>query len=149
MSPPGEIEEARRRLAASIGASDPLFVEDKGGALVLHFRKHPEERERAEALAHAAARGLDPLHVVAGHGIFEILERGVTKARALELLSARAPCSGRSPVYVGDDTTDEDAIRAANEAGGFGVKVGPGNTEAVYRLADLGAVHAWLATFAG
>ncbi len=114
----------------------------------MHFRKHPELRERAEHIASEAARGLAALHVVPGHGIFEIVERGVTKARALALFSARPPFAGRMPVYVGDDTTDEDAIRAANEAGGFGVKVGPGGTNAAYRLPDVDAVHRWLAASA-
>lgn len=145
---PVDLDEARRRLKSSIGQDDPLLFEDKGGALVLHFRKHPDQRERAEALARDTISGLDMLHVVAGHGIFEILERGVTKARAIDLLSARPPFAGRIPVYVGDDTTDEDAIRAAQTIGGFGVKVGRGGTDAFYRLPNINAVHAWLAGLA-
>ncbi len=149
VAPSGEIDEARRRLAASMRPADPLLLEDKGGALVLHFRKHPAERERAEALARDVVSGLGALHVVPGHGIFEIVERGVTKARALAHLSAHAPFAGRIPVYVGDDTTDEDAIGAAQQAGGFGVKVGPGETRAQFRLSDIDAVHRWLTAFAG
>jgi trehalose 6-phosphate phosphatase len=40
--------------------------------------------------------------------------------------------------------TDEDGIRAAQAAGGFGVRVGPGRSLARYRLADTDAVGAWL-----
>ena len=149
VSPPAALAEARSRLNAAIPPGDPLTLEDKGGALVLHFRQHPDQRERAKALAHDAAAELDALHVVAGHGIFEVLERGVTKARAIELLAAHPPFAGRLPVYLGDDTTDEDAIRAAQEMGGFGVKIGAGETAAIYRLPDIDAVHAWLADFAG
>ena len=129
VAPPADLDEARRRLAAAIRSNDPLLFEDKGGALVLHFRQHPDQRERAATLARDAAHGLKAIHVVAGHDIFEVLERGVTKARAIEHLSTHPPFAGRIPVYVGDDTTDEDAIRAAQEAGGFGVKVGPGHDE--------------------
>ena len=149
VAPPADLDEARRRLGLAIGPDDPLLLEDKGGALVLHFRKHPDQRERAEALARDAAEGLDALHVVPGHGIFEVLERGVSKARAIALLSAHPPFAGRVPVYVGDDRTDEDAIRAAQRAGGFGVKVGPGETAALYRLPDIDAVHAWITGAAG
>ena len=40
------------------------------------------------------------------------------------------------PVYIGDDATDEDAFRAAQDAGGAGVFVGPpdGDTCAGWRL---------------
>lgn len=139
-----ELDEARRRLAGLIMAADPLLVEDKGGALVLHYRKHPEQRGRAEALAHEAVAGLSALHALPGHAIVEIRQHGISKAGALKLFAAMPPFSGRHPVFIGDDTTDEDGFRAAREADGFGVKVGPGSTAAFYRLPDVSAVHAWL-----
>jgi trehalose 6-phosphate phosphatase len=143
-----DFDEARRRLAARLLPDDPLLVEDKGAALVLHFRLHPEERGRAEALAHEAAAGLPDLYAVKGHMIFEIRQRDVSKALALELFATVEPFASRLPVFVGDDATDEDGIRAAAEAGGFGVKVGPGASAALYRLADVTAVHRWLADLA-
>jgi len=148
VTPPAELEMVRRRLRRALKPGDPLRLEDKGGALVLHFRQHPDQRERAEALARDAAEGLKALHVVPGHGIFEVLARGVNKGRAVALLAARAPFAERVPVYVGDDRTDEDAIRAVQQVGGFGVKVGAGETAARYRLADVDAVHAWIAKIA-
>lgn len=143
-APTPQLDEARRRLA-ELDAGDPLFLEDKGGALVLHFRRHPEQRGRAERLAHAAVAGLSGLHAVEGHAIFEIRQRGISKALALGLFAPLPPFSGRLPVFVGDDTTDEDGFRAAAAAGGFGVKVGAEPTAAQYRLADVSAVHRWLA----
>lgn len=140
-----DFDTARRRLAALVRPDDPLLIEDKRGALVLHFRQHPEQRERAEAMSREAAGGLPDLYVIEGHMIFEIRQRGVSKALALELFAAEQAFRGRLPVFVGDDATDEDGFLAAASAGGFGVKVGPGSTAAAYRLADVSAVHAWLA----
>ncbi len=140
-----EFDVARRRLSAALQADDPLLIEDKGGALVVHYRLRPELRGRAKGLATAAISGLDDLHVVEGHFIFEIRQRGITKAVALELFATQPPFRKRIPVFVGDDTTDEDGLRAAEKAGGFGVKVGPGHTQATYCLHDVSAVHAWLA----
>jgi trehalose 6-phosphate phosphatase len=127
-----------------IAAGDPLLVEDKGAAIVLHFRKHPQQALRAEALARAAVEGLSDLHVVAGHAIFELRQHGITKAEAIARFMAEPPFARRAPVFVGDDVTDEDGFRAAAASGGFGVKVGPGKTVASYRLGTVASVHAWL-----
>ena len=112
------------------------MLEDKGGALVLHFRAHPEQEPRAERLAQQAVEGLDALYVVAGHAIFEIRQRGITKAMRVRRFMRRPPFAGRIPVFVGDDATDEDGMRAAAAEGGFGVKIGPGET--VRRLPPSG-----------
>ena len=62
---------------------------------------------------------------------------------------AESPFSGRIPVFVGDDTTDEDGMKAAEAHGGFGIKVGEGESVARYRLADPQAVHDWLKHIVG
>ena len=147
--PSPDLEAARARLRTALQPEVPLRLEDKGGALVLHFREHPEQRDRAEALAKEAVRGLPDIYAVEGHAIWEIRQHGVSKAGALRRLSEVAPFAGRLPVFVGDDTTDEDGFRAAAELGGFGVKVGPGETAARYRLPDVAAVHEWLSDVVG
>jgi trehalose 6-phosphate phosphatase len=141
---PTELAEARSRLKAALRPSDPIMLEDKRSTLVLHFRMHPEERDRARSLASDAARGLDTLHVMAGHAVFEILQRGITTGRAIRRFMRRPPFAGRIPVFVGDDETDEDGMREAAAEGGFGVKIGPEETVARYRLPNTEAVHNWL-----
>jgi trehalose 6-phosphate phosphatase len=143
-----DLDVARRRLTAGLLPDDPLLIEDKGGSLVLHFRQHPGQRDRAEALAQAAVAGLSDLYAIEGHAIFELRQHGVSKAAALDLFAAVACFSKRAPVFVGDDSTDEDGFRAATRLGGFGIKVGPGETVAAYRLPDVTAVHGWLAGLA-
>jgi trehalose 6-phosphate phosphatase len=139
-----ELQVARRRLEVDIGPSDPIFVEDKGGALVLHFRASPDQRRRAASCARKAAEGLDSLHVMGGHSIFEIRQHDVTKADAVRRFMQRPPFAGRMPIFAGDDLTDEDGFRAAAALGGFGVKIGPGKTRAEFRLPGTQAVHTWL-----
>jgi trehalose 6-phosphate phosphatase len=144
-SPSPQLGEARRRLAAKIAPDDPILLEDKASALVLHFRARPEQQERAERLAGEAVGGLADLDALPGHAIYEIRERGVSKADGLALFAGVPAFVGRIPIFIGDDRTDEDGFRAAAETRGFGVKVGPGETEAAYRLPDVAAVHRWLA----
>ena len=78
-----ELQVARRRLEVAISPSDPIFVEDKGGALVLHFRASPDQRVRAANCARLATESLDSLHVMGGHSIFQIRQRDITKADAV------------------------------------------------------------------
>lgn len=147
--PSPDMEAARRRLLEAVPPGDRLRLEDKGAAIVVHFRGAEEEAGRAEAIARAAAAGLEGVEIVPGHAIFELRQKGVHKGGAILALLKRPPFSGRLPVFVGDDRTDEDGFRACVEAGGFGVKVGPGETAARWRLADISAVHDWLRTIAG
>ena len=139
-----ELEEARRRLIQGLGPNDPIYAEDKHGALVLHFRMHPEQEFRAERLAESATDGLDTLSVTRGHSIFEIRQRDITKANAVRRFMRRPPFQGRIPVFAGDDVTDEDGMREAAAEGGFGVKIGEGNTVATFRLPDTQAVQRWI-----
>ena len=56
-----------------------------------------------------------------------------------------APFAGATPIYFGDDQTDEDGFAAAAALGGVGVLVGPAKrTLATRRLASVDAVMDWL-----
>ena len=68
-----------------------------------------------------------------------------TRARRCAPSRRIRPSPGVTPVFVGDDVTDEDGFRAALDLGGYGVKVGPGPTAARYRIAAVEAVRDWLA----
>jgi trehalose-6-phosphatase len=61
---------------------------------------------------------------------------------------AEPPFLGRRPVFVGDDTTDEDGFAEIRGRGGAAVRVGPFDnaTAADYRLPTVEAVLAWLAS---
>ncbi|MDB5969114.1 MAG: otsB [Hydrocarboniphaga sp.] len=135
------------RLAAelrAIYANDPrILVEDKGGTVALHYRLAPERAPECAALMRrlALAHGLD---VITGHAVVEARPRGVNKGLGVHRLAEAAPFAGRSPVFVGDDTTDEDAILVAQALAGIGIRVGATHSAARYRLADVAAVHRWL-----
>jgi trehalose 6-phosphate phosphatase len=53
----------------------------------------------------------------------EIRARAATKAHAVRSLMAESPFMGRFPIYVGDDRTDEEGIRAVHAMGGIGFLV--------------------------
>jgi trehalose 6-phosphate phosphatase len=67
------------------------------------------------------------------------------KGRALTALLQTPAMAGTTPLFFGDDVTDEDGFAAAAAAGGAGVLVGPPReTAATYRLPDPDAVRRWI-----
>ncbi len=127
-----------------------LLLEDKGLALALHWRGAPELGDIALGLAEqaqgaaGAALALQP-----GKMVVELKPADVSKGSALAALMAKPPFAGALPVMLGDDLTDETAFRAAAQAGGSGILVGPEReTAAEYHLPDVKAVHAWLQALA-
>ena len=73
-----------------------------------------------------------------GKMVVEVKPDAAHKGRALRRLAGAPPFAGRRPVMFGDDTTDEDAIAAAQDLGGLGIKVGHGATAARLRAPDPG-----------
>jgi trehalose 6-phosphate phosphatase len=58
-----------------------------------------------------------------------------------------APFIGRTPVFIGDDVTDEDAFEVVNEMNGVSIRVGQAAaTRAKHRLGGVSEVLRWLQT---
>jgi trehalose 6-phosphate phosphatase len=148
--PPAGVVACARELSARFSG---LLLEAKPSGLALHFRANPAVGAMCrELLAQALAESADAAltwELLNGHCVCELKQRAVSKAGAVRSCLAEAPFSGRLPVFVGDDVTDEDGIRAVQAAGGFGIRVGPGDSQARYRLIDTDAVAGWLRHAAG
>lgn len=140
------LDEVVARLAAWCAVHPGTLVEDKGGALAVHFRMAPAHAGAAHEKVAAALEALGADYALqAGKCVLEIKPRGASKARAIDEFMAEQPFAGRRPVFVGDDLTDEDGFRAVREHGGLAVAVGElPDTSAEFRLADVPAVQRWL-----
>lgn len=141
---PETLAGIRGMLEAHCAVGDGLQLEDKGTALVLHYRTCPEREDEAKALMRSATAGREDLVVMEGDGIVEVHPAGMDKGKAVEDLMASRVFAGRMPVYAGDDVTDEFALKVVREAGGVSVKVGEAPSVAEFRLADVAALHRWL-----
>lgn len=121
-----------------------LLYERKAHGGALHYRARPEREADTLAFAGelAAAHGLI---VKTGKCVVELAWPGADKGGAVELLAANPPFTGALPVFIGDDTTDEDGFAACDLRGGFGIAVGERpSANARYSLASVKEVHRWL-----
>ena len=102
-----------------------MLVEDKGGAIALHVRARPELTDEIAAELARLVEAHQDFEVLHGKAVFEIRRRGVHKGAAVATLLEQTPFVGRTAVFIGDDTTDLDAIALAQSSGGHGLLVGP------------------------
>ncbi len=118
---------------------DPIpgvLIEDKGITASVHFRKVESLRvgDVLRIFWHLARGYESSFRITTGKKVLEIRPReawdkGQAVARIMELKGR-----GTMPLYVGDDTTDEDAFRAIRGSG-ISVSIGP-NAESDYYLRD-------------
>lgn len=136
------VEAVARSLAA---AHAGLLVENKRGSLALHYRQAPElETLCVEAMQEAVAAS-PGLNLLRGKMVVEAKPGGASKGRAIEAFLHEPPFAGRSPIFIGDDITDEVGFATVQRLGGLGIKVGPGTTVAWQRIADPEALRRDLA----
>lgn len=131
-------------LSAIIQDMPGVRIEPKGPVLAVHYRQAPEQAARLEAGIADLLQTFPDYTLQSGKMVIEARPVSAHKGNCVRELMNHAPFSGRTPVMVGDDTTDEDAMCATLEAGGSAIKVGPGHTAAPFRLADPSTVWDWL-----
>lgn len=145
------LEAALRRSLAHIGELGPdVLVEDKGYALALHYRRAPERAAAVRAAADKACAEAPPgtVEILPGKLVVEIKPSGINKAEAVRKLMQLAPFAARSPIFIGDDITDEPVFAVMAEFGGLGFSVGRVAAAVNGHFAKPESVRAWLARIA-
>ncbi|MGH8925688.1 MAG: trehalose-phosphatase [Acidimicrobiia bacterium] len=147
-----DLDRAQRLLEEGARHLEGIWVERKRFAIAVHTRKAPWARQAAGELATWAARRSDGLRTTGGKEIWELRPQiSWDKGRALGLVLDSLP-DGHVPLSIGDDVTDEDALRVAASRGGVGIVVGepaPVDTSASYSLADPERVSEFLRLLSG
>jgi trehalose 6-phosphate phosphatase len=145
---PSTLPEAPARLrdalSGLVSGAPGTRLETKGPVLALHYREVSDLGLSLEKQINALLEDYPGYTVQSGKMVFDVRPESANKGTCLHHLMQTAPFSGRRPVMVGDDTTDEDAMRASLDAGGLAIKVGPGATGAPFRMQDPDAVWTWL-----
>jgi len=143
--PEEHLRQVAQRFAAFKARHPGIVFEDKGHNLALHYRLAPQlEREVRTLVEHAVADLGENFELQAGKMVYELKPGGHDKGTAIEAFLSTAPFEQRTPVFIGDDLTDEYGFATVQRLGGHAVKVGEGESVAEWRLADVEAVRAWL-----
>jgi trehalose 6-phosphate phosphatase len=122
-----------------------VWVEEKYGALALHFRQAPAAGPMCTAALADVVRCRPELLLMEGKMIVEVKVAGVDKGTAVRDFMAAAPFAGHRPVFVGDDTTDEAGFAFVQASGGIAIKVGTGPSIAHHRIGSPPALREALA----
>jgi trehalose 6-phosphate phosphatase len=127
LDPPDAVERRREevrgwipQVAAQLSGLAGISLENKGAALAIHYRAALDAAKAQEAIW-TAAEMLGHVRVIPGNCVVNLLPWGsADKGAAVERLRKMLAC--KTVLYVGDDTTDEDAFAIGGEV--VGVRVG-------------------------
>ncbi|MBR1217487.1 trehalose-phosphatase [Bradyrhizobium sp. U87765 SZCCT0131] len=138
--------DLKRRFAAIAGLAPGILLEDKGYSLALHYRLAPQaERGIYQAVSEIRAElpGA-PIEVLPGKSVCEIKPAGFSKASGVRKLMENAPFKGRTPVFLGDDVTDETVFAIMPDLRGLAFSVGRHASGVAGHFDDPRQVRAWL-----
>jgi trehalose 6-phosphate phosphatase len=139
-----QLDPARAVLKALAIAHPGTLLEDKGRTIAVHFRMAPRSEPAVLETVRAIAAQLGSnYHIQGGNMMLELKPRGFTKASAIKAFMHEPPFSGRKPVFVGDDLTDQDGFRTVEDQGGISIAVGD-RVHGQFRLENPKAVRGWL-----
>jgi trehalose 6-phosphate phosphatase len=138
--------DLRGKFQDFVSELDGIVIEDKGYSLALHYRQAPEH---AEALRQAVAATLaacpnNPVEVLSGKDVIEVKSAAFNKGTGIRTLMTYPPFRGRTPVFIGDDVTDQAAFAVLPEFGGLGFSVGHVMAGLAGSFATPREVRAWL-----
>ncbi len=143
--PDARLSEARARLHELAASIPGLVLEDKGFNLALHYRMAPQHGAHLRrTLREIVATLGDEFDLQEGKMVLEIKPSGRNKGAVIAEFMQEEPFRGKTPVFLGDDLTDEFGFELVNRLGGHSFKIGAGASSATWRLADAAAVRAWL-----
>jgi trehalose 6-phosphate phosphatase len=138
----------KEKIAAVARAADGVRLEDKGYAVALHYRAAPQHETMVREAVEKICADEPAFEILPGKYVVEVKASGFNKANGVRDLMASPPFSGRRPVFIGDDATDEYVFAIMPELEGFAFSVGDAVRGADGHFNEPADVRAWLARLA-
>jgi trehalose 6-phosphate synthase/phosphatase len=121
-----------------------LYLEDKKLTLAMHYRECPNDEEAISQMTQWVGSIPPGIELIWGKKVLEIRPHGYSKGYAVEKIVEEHP--DKIPIYIGDDTTDEDAFRTLGPRS-ITIKVGPEETFARFRVTSIEEVVRYLGQY--
>lgn len=136
----------RRELRLLADADPRVLVEDKAHSLALHYRLVPEMESFLKVAVGeiVASESNDDVEFLLGNHVIDVKPKQFSKGSAVRELMTRPPFTGREPVFIGDDTTDESVFAILPGLGGRGYSVGRAFDATLGTFASPQDVRSWL-----
>jgi trehalose 6-phosphate phosphatase len=144
---PISISAALRRRVHALADIDPrLLVEDKLHSVAVHYRLALQREAflKHEVANIVAAESPGDVEILLGKAVIEIKPKEFNKGLAVSDLMTYPPFAGRTPLFIGDDTTDEAVFRVLPDLAGRGYSVGRTMAGADGTFASPQDVRSWL-----
>lgn len=120
------MSDSFRAQLSSAGALRPgIVVEDKGYSVAMHYRKVPQHENWLVRHIAAACKAHpdEAMEVLPGKQMFEVKRPAVNKGESVRHLMKLPPFAGRTPIFIGDDVTDESVFEVMPALGGSSYSV--------------------------
>ena len=126
-----------------------IYIENKDQSIALHYRACPELEPIVRNIIIQIYEKYPAFKLLSGKYVFELVPSHANKGTAIKkLLNHFDPTHSLSPIFIGDDLTDEDGFFYINQfTDGTTIKVGEGQTQAKYRLKNINKVYEFLKNF--
>ncbi len=145
------VDRAEKRLGEEVGDGEGVQMERKRYGIAVHYRKADRAMaERTRSKVDEILEETQGLEATRGKAVIDVRPAiPWDKGDAVEWLLERLDVGRARPLFIGDDTTDEDAFEALRDDG-LGIRVGAddGSTAARFGLEDVGRVEAFLGDLA-
>ena len=133
-----------------LGDFPGTFVEDKRFSLAVHYRQAPDIggplRARLSDLVEPFRKA--GIAMLDAHCAFELKSSGFDKGKAVAAFLSKPPFAGRTPIFIGDDDTDEAGFAVVAALGGAAFSVGVAGPASSRRSRTRAEVRGCLAAFA-
>ncbi|HKI15484.1 MAG TPA: trehalose-phosphatase [Roseiarcus sp.] len=138
-----------KALTRAVEAFPGVFVENKRFSIAVHYRLAPAAERPVRETVMRLIDSLRPaVEVMNAHCAIELKAPGFDKGGAIAAFLSTPAFRGRTPVFVGDDATDESGFALVAARGGYAYSVGRLLPGAIGAFPEPRAVRDWLAEFA-
>jgi trehalose 6-phosphate phosphatase len=142
--PHPQLDRVHSILASYVRGRPSLQLEFKELGVALHYRQEPGAAADVLSIVRRLAWATG-LKLQEGRMVAELRSPGADKGDTVRAFMTEAPFRGSTPIFVGDDVTDEDGFAAAQSLGGIGVHVGQRrDSKAIANLRDTQDVLEWI-----